>query len=439
VSLRIFKIPEPECVSMSSAALTEPQVLDHTKRRLFPEEDAESTYAVVDTQFAQEKWLDERRVDPEIQTRLAPFNHVKVGSGYPDLVGVRTLDDELLAIERLGDTPPLVAVEAKGYTNAGGADVERGIVQAYDRLDEANVAFLAAPAEAISSSARTMARELNVGVLAVDASGHVATVVEPRVVGTQTTNEAAAIRFQASAQGVADKSFSLNHPKNYLAYPLALVHDRDTETVLKERVVKATAGARTGATFLNLIEDGPSSTASGGEPSLTPLGEEVVRFALREYDSVDDALDEFDNWKRSRKRFCDLAPRWGQLTRRVVYDYPATQLLVEELQTMHDDGFATPSLVNLVTWLHEQDDTAAFTVELFLRGTDDVRQRVLREDGSLRTEELADGNVYHSPTVFQLKTILYHAGILTENGTEPSNLDPTADEWALREPLARFR
>jgi hypothetical protein len=41
--------------------------------------------------------------------------------------------------------------------------------------------------------------------------------------------------------------------------------------------------------------------------------------------------------------------------------------------------------------------------------------------------------------VFQLKTILYHAGVLTESGTEPSNLDPTSDEWALCEPLGRFR
>ena len=46
---------------------------------------------------------------------------------------------------------------------------------------------------------------------------------------------------------------------------------------------------------------------------------------------------------------------------------------------------------------------------------------------------------YHSPTVFQLKAMLYHAGILTERGSEPSNLEPESDEWALREPLARHR
>jgi len=38
---------------------------------------------------------------------------------------------------------------------------------------------------------------------------------------------------------------------------------------------------------------------------------------------------------------------------------------------------------------------------------------------------------------FQLKAMLYHAGILTERGAEPSNLEPCADEWCLREPLSK--
>jgi hypothetical protein len=29
--------------------------------------------------------------------------------------------------------------------------------------------------------------------------------------------------------------------------------------------------------------------------------------------------------------------------------------------------------------------------------------------------------------------MLYHAGILTERGAEPSNLEPATDVWALRE------
>jgi hypothetical protein len=291
-------------------------------------------------------------------------------------------------------------------------------------LQEANAVYVAAPAGTIDQSARTLARELNVGVLAVASNGCVEPLEIPRVVGSGTTTETHAIRFQASAQGVADKSFGLNHPKNYLAYPLAHYHEADTEAILAERVVRAVSDARKGAAFLDLVDERPHGCR------LTPLGREVVRFARREYGSVETALDAFADWKRSRKRFCDLTQRWGMLTRRVVFAYPATQLLVEELQRLHEDGLVTPTLPEFVEYLHELHP--AFTVELFVRGDTDVRNRVLSGDGDLRRDALTKGTIYHAPTVFQLKAILYHAGILTERGAEPSNLDPTTDVWALR-------
>ncbi|WP_126662296.1 hypothetical protein [Haloterrigena salifodinae] len=415
---------------MSSAAgsLSEPQVLAHTKRRLFPTEGgAERSYVVADTQFSQDEWLPGRPIEPAIRDRLAPFNHVRIGGGYPDLVGVRDLESDLLAVERLGEEPPLIAIEAKGYAS-GGVDTQRGIVQAYDRLHEANAAYLAAPAAAISETDRTLARELNVGVLGVDAAGDVEALEVPRIVGNRTSSEATALRFQAGAQGIANKSFGLNHPKNYLGYPLAHYADGDTATLLSEyEVVGAVDSARQGAAFLGLIEDGPRGV------ELTSLGQEVVRFATGRCGSVEAALAEFEDWYRSRKRFVDLAPDWGQLARRVVFEYPATELLVAELQAMHDDWQPEPSLVDFLTYLHEVQPT--FAVELFLRGDDDVRRRALTEDGKLRREALADGTVYHAPTVFQLKAMLYHTGILTERGAEPHRLEPRDDVWALREPV----
>lgn len=416
---------------MSAASLSEPQVLAHAKRRLFPDPDESGTYAVSDTQFSVDEWLPGQSVPNAVREQLAPFNHVRLGTGYPDLVGVRVLESDLLAVERFGDQPPLIAVEAKGYTDTGRVDVERGVVQAYDRLNEANAAYVAAPVAAVSSSARTLARELNVGVLGVESDGHVAPLEVPRVVGTRGSDDASSIRFQATAQGVANASFGLNHPKNYLAYPLALYHADDTDAALTEYVVGETNGARDGAAFLGLVSTAPDRV------TLTPLGREVVRFALDRYGTVEDALETFRSWKRSRKRFVDIAPQWGIVTRRVVFAYPATRLLVEELQTMHEDGITDPSLVDLVEWLHVH--RPAFTVELFVRGTDGVRSRVLGGDGSLRAEALADGNVFHSPTVFQLKTMLFHAGILETRGTEPHRLDPPTDSWRLREPLDSVR
>ncbi|MCQ4334505.1 hypothetical protein KM295_13670 [Natronomonas sp. F2-12] len=415
----------------SAASLSEPRVLAHAKRRLFPEDGDQNAYAVVDTQFSTAEWLAERSVPPSIRERLAPFNHVRVGSGYPDLVGVRSLDSELLAVGRFGDRPPLVAVEAKGYTTGGTVDAERGVVQAYDRLGEANAAYVAAPLAAVSRTDRTLACELNVGVLGVEPDGTVTPLERPRVVGNRTADEATAIRFQATAQGVAEKSFGLNHPKNYLAYPLALYHPDDTEEVLEERVVGATDSARTGAAFLGLIEERPDGVER------TPLGGEVVRFALDRHGTVDAALSAFEEWQGSPVRFRELDPAWGAMARRVVWAYPATRLLVEELQTMYDDGIVDPSLVDLLEWLAVGHPT--FAVELFVRGTDDARSRVLTADGDLRIEELSDGEVFHSPTVFQLKAMLFHAGILEDRGAEPSRLDPTTDSWRLRNPLEPLR
>lgn len=414
----------------AAGELTEPAVLAATKQELFTPE-PEIGYVVTDTQFAQRQWIDDRIIDEKTKSVLAPFNHVRVGSGYPDLVGVRHLENEFLAVDRIGDEPPLIAIEAKGYTRSGGVDVERGILQAYDRLHEANVAYVASPLDAITQSERTLARELNVGVLGIDSNGSSHVLERPRIVGNRTSDEATALRFQAGTQGVADKSFGLNHPKNYLAVPLAVYHEGGTSTLVDKYVVSAVNDAIRGALFLGLVVE------SGPDLQLTTLGQEVVRFALREYNDIDGALEKFTDWQRSRKRFVEVAPMWGQLTRRVVFKYPATELLVTELQQMHDDGFQSPTLVEFVQWLHTQHPT--FTVELFVRGDEGIRERVLTEDGDLRESELTDGNAYHSPTVFQLKAMLYHAGILTERGAEPVNLNPESDVWELRESLSRWR
>jgi len=166
---------------------------------------------------------------------------------------------------------------------------------------------------------------------------------------------------------------------------------------------------------------------------LTSLGEEVVRFALDRYGSADVALAEFENWQRSRKRFYDLAPEWGLLTRRVLWEYPATKLIVEELQALHEDGEPAPSLVGFVRRLHRFHPT--FTVELFLRGTDDVRSRRSTLTVNCRSANSATATCTTHRLSSELKAMLYHAGVLTERGSEPNKLDPETDTWALREPL----
>jgi hypothetical protein len=411
----------------TATQVPEPRVLADAKRRLFPDEAGEG-YAVADTQFAADEWLPGEPVDEAVRTALAPFNHVRVGGGYPDLVGVRRPEADLLAGMDGNRDPPLIAVEAKGHTGDGTVDTRRGIVQAHDRLAEANAAYLAAPAWAVSAADRSLARELNVGVLGVDADGAVDPVEVPRAVGNRPGRAGSAVRFQASAQGVAGQSFGLNHPKNYLGYPLALHADGPTDDLLAEHdVVRATDDARRGAAFLDLVDERPDGVR------LTPLGREVVRFGLARRGSAAAALEEFAAWHGSATRFVDLAPAWRRLARRVVAAYPATGLLVEELQAMHDDRIREPTLPELVEYLHAH--RPSFAVELFVRGTGAARRRVLADDGDLRTPALRDGDVYHAPTVFQFKALLFHVGLLTERGREPSRLDPESDVWQLRNPV----
>jgi hypothetical protein len=117
----------------------------------------------------------------------------------------------------------------------------------------------------------------------------------------------------------------------------------------------------------------------------------------------------------------------------VVFSYPATTLLVEELQRLHERGDAQPTLRQLVVALHQRHPS--FAVELFVRNDEAARERVFATEDSLDETVLAGGDVYHSTATFQLKAMLYHAGILTERGAEPHRVDPTTDVWALRQPL----
>lgn len=62
----------------------------------------------------------------------------------------------------------------------------------------------------------------------------------------------------------------------------------------------------------------------------------------------------------------------------VVFAYPATQLLVEELQQMHVDRIREPSLV--ISRVAARP-TSVVHLELFIRVDQDIRSRVLTPDG----------------------------------------------------------
>ncbi|WP_049985436.1 hypothetical protein [Halobellus rufus] len=407
--------------------LAEPAVLAAAKETLYPDlPDRSDQYVVTESQFTADSW-GEWSVPEEVRERLRPFNSIRLSSGEPDLLGVGLPSGTVLD----GDVSesPVVAVEAKGHrANGGAVDVARGIEQVHSRLSEVNLGYVAVPAESVTETSRSLARELNVGVVGVESADAASVLEPPRVTGAgEFSTGVEAIRFQARTHRLTDGSFPVNHPKNYLGYALALAADGDTEATYAEHVIRLVGDGRRGAVLLGLVDP-------RGVDRLTHLGREVVRFARSECGSVEAALARFDEWTGSQERFTELAPRWAQLARSVTMQYEPTTLVVDALENLHRDGVRPARLPAVAEAACEINRPLA--VEVFF--TERERDAVLRSDGTLDPTALDDPSVYKSGLHFQYKAQLYHVGLVTDRGTDDkaAALD---DEWALEQPAGAYR
>ena len=406
-----------------SVELAEPVVLAAAKDALYPDvENEPGHYAVTETQFTRDSWGG-WSIPDEVRDRLAPFNAVRLKSGEPDLLGVGRPATEVLNGEAA--STPVVVVEAKGHTASRTVPIGRGIEQAHSHLPEVNLGYVAAPIDSVTETARSLARDLNVGILGVYDAETVDLVEPARVTGAgEFSTGIDAIRFQASPHGLTEGSFLLNHPKNFLGYPLALAADGDTDEIYAEHVVGAVSGGRRGAILLDLVAD------RGDGEYLTHLGAEVVRFAHAECGSVEAALEKFAGWKRSSERFTECAPQWAQLARAVTMQYQPTRLVVDALEALHENGVRSATLPQVVEQACEFNKPLA--VEVFF--TQYRREDVLTRDGDLDRTVLDDPGVYKSGAHFQFKFQLYHVGVLTEGGTDDPD-EAITDEWRLEQPV----
>ncbi|QKG94195.1 hypothetical protein HPS36_14925 (plasmid) [Halorubrum salinarum] len=410
-----------------AVSLAEPTVLAAAKDTLYPDIATTSDqYAVTETQFTQSTWGG-WTIPEGLRERLAPYNTIRLAAGEPDLLGVGMPATEVLNEDAA--TTPVTVIEAKGHnSDPAAADVTRGITQAHNHLPEVNIGYVAAPAPSITDAARAQARNLNIGVIAVEDSDS-ARVVEPaRVTGAgEFSTTIDAVRLQATTHRLTDGSFPVNHPKNYLGYALALAADGDTAAVYADHVINAISGGRRGAILLNLVDDRLTGD------SLTHLGAEVVRFAREQHESVTAALEVFDSWTGRSTRFTELAPRWAQLARSVTIQYAPTQLIVESLERLHDSGSQAVSLADVA--LEATRINQPLAVEVFF--TRDQRDDVLTADGDINESVLADPTIYKSGVHFQFKYQLYHLGILTTGGTDTKD-DVLSNEWRLDQSVGRL-
>ncbi|MFC7325948.1 hypothetical protein ACFQMF_15375 [Halorubrum rutilum] len=403
-----------------AVTLAEPTVLAAAKDTLYPDIDTSpDQYAVTETQFTQSTWGG-WTIPDTLRERLAPYNTLRLAAGEPDLLGVGMPATEVLN----GDaaTTPVTVVEAKGHnSDPGDADVARGITQTHAHLPEVNLGYVAAPAASITDAARAHARNLNVGVIAVDDTGSTRLVEPARVTGAgEFSTTIDAVRLQATTHRLTDGSFPVNHPKNYLGYALAIAADGDTDVVYADNVINAISDGRRGAILLNLVDAQPNGD------SLTHLGAEVVRFARDQHGGVTAALEIFDSWTGRSTRFTELAPRWAQLARSVAIQYEPTRLIVESLERLHDQGVRDATIADMA--LEATHINQPLAVEVFF--TQHRRNDVLTAAGDIDESVLTDPRIYKSGIHFQFKYQLFHLGVVTTGGTDDKEavLD---NEWRL--------
>lgn len=201
-------------------------------------------------------------------------------------------------------------------------------------------------------------------------------------------------------------TLAFSHPKNYLGIPVAIADNRSTGALVTGYIVELAGQAKTGAHTLHLTTQ---------HDTLTPLGQNVVEAFTDTYGSTNAALEQLDSWHGDHTRFIEAAPTLKQPTQEIFTTYPPTTAL---LHWLTDCGPCT--LTEIAQHARDTDPATAHNV-LFRTNTDTPPTN----------NELTSTDTYRSHTTFQLKSCLYHAGILTTPGHSTDTLDPETDRWAI--------
>lgn len=412
---------------MSTGVISEPAVLAAAKEFLTPT--SENSYAVVDSQFRQSEWGEEA-ISEELRHRLQPINSLKMGNGYPDALIAPPRSDSYRDPGGLDvDSIPLAVIEAKGETATPNPNAGRvAITQAHSHLEEANVGFAAVPKSKVTERDRSLARELNVGLLSVSQSE--SRLLElPRIVGSESSQTADTIRFHAKVGGVTVECLKKNHPKNAIGYALAVQHSENPDELFKEYVIRSVDDARLDATALGLVG------AGFDHRELTALGREAVRTIAYQHGGIESALETIQDQTGTSARFIDELPVMGAVARQVVLTYPPTQALIDILTELAEEGFPDPSLARVAKKMGRERPGLA--VDLFVSPDDrDYVMEGPRSGQEIDLGKFEEGDVYSTHTTFQYKAILYHVGLLTERGQDTkADIDPSSSVWALENTL----
>lgn len=217
-------------------------------------------------------------------------------------------------------------------------------------------------------------------------------------------------------------SYSLNHPKNYLGVPAAVAAYDPAEFLIPEYLTSMVKETSDGAEELGLITR---------QKQLTGIGIEFVAHLEEQFGTPEQALKAFES--STHTRFCDAHPDTAELAQAIFCRQPEIRSLIVTLDRRDDEATTLPTLV---TELYNESPGAA--KKLFVSSYDPKTDSATSSDGNgtRANPRLSEPSSYNSSTTLQLKSLLYHIGILTTRGSDTTHLDPTEDIWKLSPHLA---
>jgi hypothetical protein len=282
-------------------------------------------------------------------------------------------------------------------------------------------------------------------------------------------------------------ALTLNHPKNYFGVLLATAMSDDSalRTQIQRYLVNLPDRALAGAVALGLVsvhcphtQSSPcsscscSSHESGHSISQTALGAQLIS-QVRSHSTVRRELTRFGDLRGSSQRFVTALPDyWQSLIRTTLTSFH----LAGDIATLLEST-GPVTLAELGTIVERTNHP--FGISLFSQPTDldytppepsdrtqsqqtcshsspsepSVTTHPSSQTSSHQNAPPAPSSsqdspphslqslststpftrpdIYRGQTVYQLKTLLYHCGLLTERGADTSALVPTQDVWQL--------
>jgi hypothetical protein len=255
--------------------------------------------------------------------------------------------------------------------------------------------------------------------------------LHPDTATDQTATASTKTETDVPQPSIGPPAYPFSHPKAYVGVVPAVettasrTEARDT---INSSVIGAPDRALRGAARLNLV-----TLDEANNPQLTARGETILRLLCLAHGTPEQALAAIDDQHGSQDRFIASAPEYATIADHLQAADPALAYFVSLLSHAYQlDEFSGPyTLPTLVVAAARLD--LPFTVATFLRNTAEARRQVLSStpDGShrLRIDALSSPDVYRGTTTQQLRSMLYHWGVLDEPGTDVGRLEPGNDIW----------